>query len=104
MTPDALRTLIGGGETLGVEFKGEDRTPLADRDLVEAIVCLVNRIGIAPAYILIGVEGTAASHREAGELCPLSPDQAYRLLTRLKDEGRLARHGSKKGAWYERRA
>lgn len=56
MTPDALRTLIGGGETLGVEFKGEDRTPLADRDLVEAVVCLVNRIGIAPAYLLIGVE------------------------------------------------
>jgi ATP-dependent DNA helicase RecG len=44
------------------------------------------------------------TRREAAELCRLSPDQAYRLLTRLKDEGRLAQHGSKKGAWYERRA
>lgn len=56
MTPDSLRTLIDGGETLNVEFKGEDRTPLGDRDLLEAIVCLVNRIGDAPAHLLIGVE------------------------------------------------
>ena len=56
MTPDALRALIAGGETLSVEFKGEERTSLADRELVEAIVCLVNRIGDAPAYLLIGVE------------------------------------------------
>ncbi|HOA62695.1 MAG: putative DNA binding domain-containing protein [Verrucomicrobia bacterium] len=56
MTPDALRTLIGGGETLTVEFKGEEHTPLGDRDLVEAIVCLVNRIGDTPAHLLIGVE------------------------------------------------
>ncbi|HPW56707.1 MAG TPA: ATP-binding protein [Thermoanaerobaculaceae bacterium] len=56
MTPDALRALIAGGETLSVEFKGEERTPLGKRDLVEAIVCLVNRIGDAPAYLLIGVE------------------------------------------------
>lgn len=40
---------------------------------------------------------------EAAELCRLSPDQAYRLLTRLTEEGKLARHGTKKGAWYERR-
>ena len=41
---------------------------------------------------------------EAAELCRLSPDQAYRLLTRLTQEGQLVRQGSKKGAWYERRA
>ena len=56
MTPNALRTLIAGGETLTVEFKGEERTPLGDRDLVEVIVCLANRTGLAPAYLLIGVE------------------------------------------------
>mgnify|MGYP001172358390 CR=1 FL=1 len=38
MTPDALRVLIRGGETLAVEFKGEERTPLNDRDLVEAVL------------------------------------------------------------------
>ncbi|HHY33275.1 MAG TPA: winged helix-turn-helix transcriptional regulator [Firmicutes bacterium] len=43
------------------------------------------------------------TRREAAELCRLSPDQAYRLLTRLTEEGQLARHGTKKGAWYERR-
>jgi len=44
------------------------------------------------------------TRKEAAELCRLSPDQAYRLLTRLTEEGRIVRHGSKKGAWYERRA
>ena len=38
---------------------------------------------------------------EAAELCGLSPDQAYRLLTRLAEGGRLVRRGAKKGAWYE---
>jgi ATP-dependent DNA helicase RecG len=41
---------------------------------------------------------------EVAELCKLSPDQAYRLLQRLTESGRLTRHGTKKGAWYERRA
>jgi ATP-dependent DNA helicase RecG len=40
---------------------------------------------------------------EAAELCGLSPDQAYRLLTRLAESRRLVRRGAKKGAWYERR-
>ena len=40
---------------------------------------------------------------EAAELCKLSPDQAYRLLQRLTESGGLTRHGTKKGAWYERR-
>lgn len=56
MTPDALRALIGGGETLAVEFKGEERAPLNDRDLVETIVCLANRTGTEPARLFIGVE------------------------------------------------
>jgi ATP-dependent DNA helicase RecG len=41
---------------------------------------------------------------EVAELCRLSPDQAYRLLHRLTERGLLTRHGTKKGAWYERRA
>ena len=41
---------------------------------------------------------------ETAGLCMLSPDQAYRLLRRLTESGRLTRHGAKKGAWYERRA
>lgn len=56
MTRETLRNLIAAGETLNVEFKGEERSPLNDRDLVEAVVCLTNRIGGEPAWLLIGVE------------------------------------------------
>ena len=44
------------------------------------------------------------TRREAAELCRLSADQAYRLLTRLVREGPLSRHGTKRGSWYTRRA
>ncbi len=54
--PEALQDLIAGGETLNVEFKSEARGPLSDRDLVETVVCLANRIGSEPAWLLIGVE------------------------------------------------
>jgi ATP-dependent DNA helicase RecG len=56
MNPDALRKLIDTGETLAVEFKGEERAPLNDRDLVEAVVCLANRSGSDSGWLLIGVE------------------------------------------------
>ncbi|MEW6749358.1 MAG: ATP-binding protein [Candidatus Latescibacterota bacterium] len=56
MTPEALRALIAGGETLDVEFKGEERRALSDDDLVEAIVCLANRPGDTPGWVLVGVE------------------------------------------------
>lgn len=56
MTPDRLRELIAGGETFDVEFKGEERAPLNDRDLVEAATCLANRIGTNPGWLVIGVE------------------------------------------------
>jgi ATP-dependent DNA helicase RecG len=56
MTPRALHQLIAAGETVAVEFKGEERVPLNDGDLVEAIACLANRVGTEPAWLLIGVE------------------------------------------------
>jgi ATP-dependent DNA helicase RecG len=56
MTSDALRALVGRGETLAVEFKGEERAPLNDRELVEAVVCLANRLGTDPGWLLVGVE------------------------------------------------
>lgn len=56
MTPQALRSRIAAGETLTTEFKGEERAPLNDRDLVEAVVCLANRTGDEPAWLLVGVE------------------------------------------------
>ncbi|MEW6229868.1 MAG: ATP-binding protein, partial [Bacillota bacterium] len=56
MTPERLRRLIEGGETLEVEFKGEERHPLSDHELVEATVCLANRPGQATGWLLVGVE------------------------------------------------
>ena len=56
MTPDTLRALIEGGETLDIEFKGEEHRPLHDHELVEAVVCLANRPGDTLGWLLIGVE------------------------------------------------
>ncbi len=48
MDKSALQTLIAAGESLAVEFKGERRCVLNDRDLVEAVVCLANAAGDCP--------------------------------------------------------
>jgi ATP-dependent DNA helicase RecG len=42
------------------------------------------------------------TRREAAELCRIGPYQATRLLNKLVRDGRLLRHGTKKGAFYER--
>jgi len=52
MTPEELRALIAGGESLTVEFKS-DQGPLSDAGLIETAVCLANGPGGA---LLIGVE------------------------------------------------
>ena len=75
MTPERLRELIGGGETIDVEFKGEAGHALSDQDLVEAIICLANRPGGEPGWLLIGVEDdgriTGARARHAGRTDPV---------------------------------
>ena len=42
MTPERLREIIAGGESLTVEFKGEEKRLLPDAELLEAVVCLAN--------------------------------------------------------------
>ena len=42
------------------------------------------------------------SRKDVIELCQLTPDQATRLLRELVAEGRLIRHGERKGAVYAR--
>lgn len=64
---------IAGGERYDVEFKGDRRERLNDRDLVEAVVCLANGSG---GVILVGVEddGTitgAQARHESGRTDPL---------------------------------
>ncbi|MFA6092177.1 MAG: ATP-binding protein [Elusimicrobiota bacterium] len=56
MTEIEIRALISGGESLDVEFKGEERRPLSDGDLIDAVVCLANRSGDRPGYVFLGVE------------------------------------------------
>lgn len=74
MTEEALLQMIAGGETLDVEFKGEEKSALSDNDLVEAVVCLCNRPGDAPGYLLVGVEDdgriTGARARHDGATQP----------------------------------
>ena len=56
MTSEEAQTLISQGETLNVEFKGERSGSLNDRDLVEAVVCLANRVDHEWGYLFVGVE------------------------------------------------
>ncbi len=72
MTPEEVRNLIGRGETINVEFKGERSGPLSDRDLLEAVVCLANRQDHEWGYLFVGVEddgsitGARPRHGDAG--------------------------------------
>ncbi|MBI4917243.1 MAG: putative DNA binding domain-containing protein [Acidobacteria bacterium] len=74
MTPEELREIVAAGETLAVEFKGEAKQPLSDADLVEAVVCLSNRRGDQPGWLLVGVEDdgrvTGARPRHEGSTDP----------------------------------
>ncbi|MGH8917460.1 MAG: RNA-binding domain-containing protein, partial [Actinomycetes bacterium] len=72
-SPSQVRAWIAGGERYDVEFKGEHRGPLNDRDLVEVVVCLANGSG---GVLLVGVEddGTPTGARprhESGRTDPL---------------------------------
>jgi len=53
MTPERLREIIDAGENFSVEFKGEAKEALPDRELVATAVCLANGEG---GLILVGVE------------------------------------------------
>jgi ATP-dependent DNA helicase RecG len=71
MTEVQLRKLAASGETLDVEFKGEEREALNDNDLVETVVCLSNRSSANPGWLLVGVEHdgrvTGARPRREGQ-------------------------------------
>ncbi len=49
--------LIAAGESLTLEFKGESRRSLPDREVYENVVCLANTEG---GVLLIGVEDDAS--------------------------------------------
>lgn len=75
MTTERLRELIAQGESFAVEFKGEERNPLSDSELVETVVCLANRADDETGYLLVGVEDdgrvTGAKPRHGHTIDPL---------------------------------
>ena len=56
MIPKLLREIVAKGESLNAEFKGEEKAALSDSALVEAVICLANRSGVEPGWLLVGVE------------------------------------------------
>ena len=90
MTNEQLGALIYAGERLEVEFKGEQRAPLSDREIIETVVCLSNRPGM---------DRKAGYVRQRG-FEPIQ--QARNLLARLTARGDLIlKGGSRRGAYYE---
>jgi ATP-dependent DNA helicase RecG len=75
MNQEQLRALIERGESLHVEFKGEERRPLSDDEIVQAVVCMANRPATESGWVLIGVEDdgrvTGARPRHGNRTDPL---------------------------------
>jgi ATP-dependent DNA helicase RecG len=76
MTAEELRSILQQGETLDIEFKGEERAPFRDNDLIETVVCLANRPGVEPGWLFVGVEDDgsvtgARPRHESGRTDPL---------------------------------
>ncbi len=82
MTSEELRQWIDGGESLNVEFKGEERSPLSDRELVEAVVCMANRPSPERALVLIGVEddGRITGAQPRHETGTINTEQVQALI------------------------
>lgn len=92
-----LQALIGGGETLQLEFKSERQASFNDRDLTAAVVCLANCEG---GLVIVGVEDagevTGARHRHA-QITDLNRTER---LVRLVAERKLSRHGMRRWTYY----
>jgi ATP-dependent DNA helicase RecG len=75
-----LEARIAEGESLTLEFKGEERNALNDRDLVEAVVCMANAAG---GLLLVGVEdheritGARPRHGAATQHCSSSTTERW---------------------------
>lgn len=100
MTPDRLREIIAGGESLDVEFKGKEAHPLSDGELVEAVVCLANRPGERPGWLLgldellvlrAAVEEPLLTLQRARAITQTDPASVAAVVDRLSDRALLDR-------------
>jgi len=82
--------LIRRGENLTVEFKSDARR-LDDDGL-----SISN-----PGGFVIDTHGSV-KRADVIEFCPISPDQAYKLLAKLKKKDLIKQAGERVGAIYER--
>lgn len=82
MTPEGIKALIQGGETLAVEFEGEEARPFSDREMVETVVCLANRSDDADGWLLVGVEddGRVSGARPRHEAGGTDPGRVRALV------------------------
>lgn len=101
MTVEELRALIREGESLEVEFKGEEKGPLSDRDLVEVVVCLANRPGGEDGWPLIGVEddGRVTGARTRHEAGVTDPNRVAALIAGRTRPGVAVTEGFPQGRW-----
>ncbi len=80
MEQNNVTELISRGESFTVEFKGEERQPYSDRDLVQTVVCLANGAG---GTLLVGVE-------DDGRITGARPRSGSSLLDPLQVEALIA--------------
>ena len=83
MTPETLRQMVEQGESFDVEFKSEAQRPLSDGEIIEAVVCLANRPGNRPGWLLIGVEdnGSVTGARLDGTPSRADPARLAALIS-----------------------
>ncbi|MBN2373592.1 putative DNA binding domain-containing protein [bacterium] len=87
--------LISKGESLTVEFKGEEKRKISDEEIIEAVVCMANAEG---GYIFIGVEDdhriTGARPRRGKQLdtAGLAPMIYNRIIPSLRVEAQVIEH------------
>jgi len=82
MNIERLIELITQGESLNVEFKGEEGGPLSDRDLIETVICMANRPTTEEAFVLVGVEddGRVTGARPRHEAGTIDPQRVQALI------------------------
>lgn len=97
-----LLTIIAAGESLALEFKGEARKPLSDRDLVLVCVCMANTTA---GSLLIGVEKdgriTGAKSRHGATTDPAKLSALVRNSTMPPLDVEVVEHGTSQGPVLE---
>lgn len=96
MTKDRLHELIAHGESLAVEFKGEESRPLSDDELVEAIVSSAYPDSEACTHKCTWADPVEAHYPRKGRTWHLSAATYRRLVSPLPISASAALNPSSK--------